>query len=89
MIINFVYITTSNSDHEHKILYTLQPPIQVFGMEGRYATALFSAASKQKSLDAVEKDLVKFQVIKNKSFCFDKFESFFLIKIVINFFRVS
>lgn len=30
-------------------------------MEGRYATALFSAASKQKSLDAVERDLNNFQ----------------------------
>ena len=39
----------------------VKPPVQVFGLEGRYATALFSAASKQKSLDAVEKDLVKFQ----------------------------
>lgn len=46
----------------------MQPPIQVFGMEGRYATALFSAASKQKSLEAVEKDLIKFQVINNKTF---------------------
>lgn len=45
------------------LLYmSLQPPIQVFGLEGRYATALFSAASKQKALDAVEKDLVTFQV---------------------------
>jgi len=40
----------------------LQPPIQVFGLEGRYATALFSAASKQKALDTVEKDLINFQV---------------------------
>ncbi|XP_043485119.1 ATP synthase subunit O, mitochondrial [Leptopilina heterotoma] len=39
----------------------IKPPIQVFGLEGRYATALFSAASKQKSLDAVEKDLTKIQ----------------------------
>ncbi|KAL0118880.1 hypothetical protein PUN28_009482 [Cardiocondyla obscurior] len=39
----------------------VKPPIQVFGLEGRYATALFSAASKQKTLDAVEKDLVGFQ----------------------------
>ncbi|CAB0028755.1 unnamed protein product [Trichogramma brassicae] len=37
------------------------PTLQVFGLEGRYAMALFSAASKQKSLDVVEKDLVKFQ----------------------------
>ncbi|XP_011139209.1 ATP synthase subunit O, mitochondrial isoform X2 [Harpegnathos saltator] len=39
----------------------VKPPIQVFGLEGRYATALFSAASKQKSLDVVEKDLINFQ----------------------------
>ncbi|XP_029177168.1 ATP synthase subunit O, mitochondrial [Nylanderia fulva] len=39
----------------------VKPPIQVFGLEGRYATALYSAASKQKALDAVEKDLVTFQ----------------------------
>ncbi|THK33181.1 ATP synthase subunit O, mitochondrial [Diachasma alloeum] len=39
----------------------VKPPIQVFGIEGRYATALYSAASKQSSLDAVEKDLLKFQ----------------------------
>ncbi|CAL7936995.1 unnamed protein product [Xylocopa violacea] len=37
------------------------PPIQVFGIEGRYATALYSAATKQKSLNNVEKDLIKFQ----------------------------
>jgi F-type H+-transporting ATPase subunit O len=34
----------------------------VFGLEGRYATALYSAASKQNQLDAVEKELVKFKV---------------------------
>lgn len=39
----------------------VKPPVQIFGIEGRYATALYSAASKQKTLDAVEKDLVKFQ----------------------------
>lgn len=35
----------------------IRPPIQVYGVEGRYATALFSAASKQKSLDKVEQEL--------------------------------
>ncbi|XP_073702231.1 ATP synthase subunit O, mitochondrial [Garra rufa] len=35
----------------------VRPPIQVYGVEGRYATALFSAASKQKSLDKVEQEL--------------------------------
>lgn len=45
----------------------VKPPVQVFGIEGRYACALFSAASKQKCLEAVEKDLVSFQdEMKNK-----------------------
>merc|ERR1711928_124468 len=35
----------------------VKPPIQVFGLEGRYASALYSAASKQKSLEKVEKEL--------------------------------
>ncbi|CAH1224876.1 ATP5O [Branchiostoma lanceolatum] len=35
----------------------VKAPIQVFGVAGRYATALYSAASKEKKLDAVEKDL--------------------------------
>lgn len=39
----------------------MKPPVQVFGIEGRYACALYSAASKQKSLEAVEKDLTRFQ----------------------------
>lgn len=39
----------------------VKPPIQLFGIEGRYATALYSAASKQKTLESVEKELVKFQ----------------------------
>lgn len=43
---------------------SLQAPIQVFGVEGRYATALYSAASKEKKLDVVEKDLKALQVMK-------------------------
>uniref|UniRef100_A0A4W6E4F4 ATP synthase peripheral stalk subunit OSCP, mitochondrial n=1 Tax=Lates calcarifer TaxID=8187 RepID=A0A4W6E4F4_LATCA len=39
--------------------YSLSPPIQVYGVEGRYATALFSAASKQNKLDQVEQELGK------------------------------
>jgi F-type H+-transporting ATPase subunit O len=39
----------------------VKPPVQVFGLEGRYACALYSAASKQKSLEAVEKDLTALQ----------------------------
>ncbi|XP_043823065.1 ATP synthase subunit O, mitochondrial-like [Dromiciops gliroides] len=37
----------------------VRPPIQVYGLEGRYATALYSAASKQNKLDVVEKELVR------------------------------
>jgi len=44
----------------------VKPPIQVFGIEGRYACALYSAASKQKSLEAVEKDLISFQAAVKK-----------------------
>ena len=39
-----------------------QPPVQVFGLEGRYATALYSAASKKKALAAVDKDVTTFSV---------------------------
>ena len=37
-------------------------PIDVYGVEGRYATALFSAASKKKQLDQVEQELGKLSV---------------------------
>ncbi|XP_049872606.1 ATP synthase subunit O, mitochondrial [Pectinophora gossypiella] len=39
----------------------VKPPVQVFGLEGRYASALYSAASKSKALDTVEKELTQFQ----------------------------
>lgn len=39
----------------------VKPPLQVFGLEGRYATALYSAASKLSQLDQVEKDLIALQ----------------------------
>uniref|UniRef100_A0A4W5NWZ4 Oligomycin sensitivity conferral protein n=1 Tax=Hucho hucho TaxID=62062 RepID=A0A4W5NWZ4_9TELE len=35
----------------------IRPPIDVYGVGGRYATALFSAASKQKKLEQVEKEM--------------------------------
>ncbi|KAL5275247.1 ATP5O family protein [Megaselia abdita] len=46
----------------------VKAPVQVFGLEGRYATALYSAASKLKQLDQVEKELVTWQqTLKNDS----------------------
>lgn len=44
----------------------LQAPVQVFGLEGRYASALYSAASKKKNLEKVEKELKDFQVTVSK-----------------------
>ena len=38
----------------------MKPPIQIFGLEGRYAHALYSAAVKSKKENAVEGDLNKF-----------------------------
>ncbi|KAJ8255550.1 hypothetical protein COCON_G00194140 [Conger conger] len=49
-------LSTSASRPAAKLI---KPPIQVYGVEGRYATALFSAASKQKNLDQVEKELTR------------------------------
>ena len=34
----------------------------MFGVEGRYASALYSAATKKKSLDTVDKDLKELSV---------------------------
>ena len=45
------------------VLCLPQPAVQLFGLEGRYAHALFSAASKSKTLAAVEKEVA---VIKAK-----------------------
>jgi len=37
----------------------VKPPIQLFGIDGRYAHALFSATMKSKALPAVDKDLIR------------------------------
>lgn len=39
----------------------VRPPVQVFGLAGRYASALYSGASKKKTLDVVEKELSSLQ----------------------------
>lgn len=44
-----------------KAAQMVKPPVQVFGLEGRYASALFSAASKTKTLDTAEKELSSLQ----------------------------
>jgi len=37
------------------------PPVYLFGIEGRYAHALYSAATKEKKLEVVEKDIKEIQ----------------------------
>lgn len=37
----------------------VKPPFPLFGIEGRYTTALYSAGYKQKKLDLIEADLKK------------------------------
>merc|ERR1711879_1008665 len=54
----------------------VRPPLQVYGIEGRYINALFSAASKTNSLPAVEKHLSNLEnaLVKDPqllSFCLD------------------
>lgn len=38
-------------------MHVIQPPIQKFGVEGRYAHALYSAAAKTDALAKVEKEI--------------------------------
>merc|ERR1712235_210135 len=51
----------------------VKTPTQVFGTEGRYAAALYSAATKQKSLEAVEKDLKTMNDVIGKDARFAQF----------------
>ncbi|CDS12863.1 hypothetical protein LRAMOSA05047 [Lichtheimia ramosa] len=43
-----------------------KPPVTLFGLDGRYATALYTAAVRQNSLDAVERDLTQLQNLISK-----------------------
>jgi F-type H+-transporting ATPase subunit O len=54
---------------------SVKVPVQVHGVEGRYASALYTAAYKQKSLDAIEKDLSKVKGLYESS---QKFKEFVL-----------
>ncbi|KAK6016787.1 ATP synthase F1, delta subunit [Ostertagia ostertagi] len=51
----------------------VRAPTQVHGIEGRYASALYSAAYKQKSLDQVDKDLQKIRSIFREEPSFREF----------------
>lgn len=63
-----------------------QPPVQVFGMEGRYASALYSAAVKLKQLDTVEKDLLSLKVrALNVPFSLNDSRQFIIVICVIEY----
>nr|CAG4637378.1 EOG090X0EB8 [Ceriodaphnia reticulata] len=54
-------VLARNFSTSSSALQLVKAPIQFYGVEGRYASALYSAASKKKSLDKVEKELKDFQ----------------------------
>ena len=60
----------STSSSRHAIVKT---PIPVYGIEGRYSAALYSAANKKKALDAVEADLKKLQGAMKSDARFNQF----------------
>lgn len=53
----------------------VKSPMAVFGIEGRYAHALYSAATKSQKLDSVDKDLQKLGNFMDKD---PKFSAFVL-----------
>ncbi|KFM70133.1 ATP synthase subunit O, mitochondrial, partial [Stegodyphus mimosarum] len=59
----------------------IKPPVPVFGVEGRYATALYSAAMKEKKLDAVEKDIKDLKVLLKQDAKFSEFVMNPLLKV--------
>ncbi|KAI3411796.1 hypothetical protein GPALN_001861 [Globodera pallida] len=51
----------------------VRPPVQVAGIEGKYASALYSSGVKEKTLDSLEKDL---RQVKNLYDTNNEFKSF-------------
>lgn len=53
----------------------VKPPVPMFGVDGRYASALYSAASKQNKLEAVDKNLKTLLELQKKD---EKFREFLI-----------
>ena len=51
----------------------VKTPVPVYGIEGRYSAALFSAANKKSALDVVESDLKKLQGAMKSDARFNQF----------------
>lgn len=54
-------------------------PLHLFGLEGRYATALYTAATKLKQLESVEREVTQVQDVLSKS---SKLRAVFLSPII-------
>lgn len=59
----------------------VKPQLAVFGIDGRYATALYSAAAKQNKLDVIEKDLNQLNSLVQKDAPFRELLSNPLVKV--------
>merc|ERR1712013_493844 len=57
-----------------------QAPIKVFGVEGRYAHALFSAAAKTGELESAEQELNAVQALLNDEAALSEYESLQLFR---------
>ncbi|KAK6641681.1 hypothetical protein RUM44_013396 [Polyplax serrata] len=55
--------TFSSSGAQTQMIKT---PVPVFGINGRYASAVYSAGMKSKEIDKIEKDFIQFQDALNK-----------------------
>ncbi|XP_017494620.1 PREDICTED: ATP synthase subunit O, mitochondrial-like [Rhagoletis zephyria] len=53
----------------------VKPPVPMFGVDGRYASALYSAASKKNKLEAVDKNLKTLLELQQKD---EKFRDFLI-----------
>ncbi|KAK9722711.1 ATP synthase F0 subcomplex subunit OSCP atp5 [Basidiobolus ranarum] len=68
-----VVVTPMRSVRTFATAQKIKVPLTLFGLDGRYATALFTAASKTNQLDAVEGELTKLKQVIDKS---DKIQFF-------------
>lgn len=61
IFVQFFFLQARSLSTSSAAAQLVKTPVPVFGIEGRYASALYSAASKTKQLDGVEKDLTNLQ----------------------------
>lgn len=60
----------------------VKPPVPIFGIDGRYATALYSAASKKGKLQEVDQNIKKLLELNENDVKFHDFLMNPLIKVI-------